>query len=425
MKKIYNLLIFSCIAIPTIAQEQEQEPEQRIKLSPYGFVRSEFFYDSRQSLTSGAGTLYLVPLDKNVNAEGEDLNAQPSARLLSMESRIGLRIAGIDTWNAKITANLEGDFDGFSIAGGNFTSNTLLRLRQAWVKMEWQKLDLQVGQTWHPMFGTVSPSVLGVSVAAPFNPFNRGPQVRVDYKMKDLRVYSAALYQMQNLSVGPRGASPEYLRDGIVPEVYLGFDYTPKSFIFGAGASAIHLRPRIVGEKQTVINDEPTTIPTKVSDKITSLSAQAFAQYSVEKLKIKAKCIYGQNMAHLLQLSGYGISAKHADGSFEYSNLTTGTWWFNVIYGTTYQVGLFTGFSKNYGSSKALVEMPYTFGPNNLEHVYRIAPQFLYNFKNWNIGLEYEITNAAYGEFSLPKGRVVDTHNVLNHRVFAEIMYVF
>lgn len=423
MKKLCNILILSFMALSTIAQESVKE--ERVHYSLYGFVRNEFFYDSRQSLTSGAGVLYLMPLDKNLNAEGEDLNAQPSSRLLSMESRIGLRIAGIDTWNAKITANLEADFDGFSIAGGNYTSNTLLRLRQAWVKMEWQKIDLQVGQTWHPMFGAVSPSVLGVSAGTPFNPLNRSPQVRVDYKMKDLRVYSAAVYQMQSLSVGPRGSSPEYLRDNVVPELYLGFDYTPQSFIFGAGASAISLRPRIVGEKQTVINDVPTTISTKVSDNITSFSAQAFAQYSVEKLKVKAKCMYGQNMAHLLQLSGYGISAKHDDGSFEYSNLTTGTWWFNVTYGKIYQIGLFTGFSKNYGSSKALLEKPYTFGANNAAHVYRIAPQFLYTFNNWNIGLEYEITNAAYGEFSLPKGRVVDTHNVVNHRVFAEIVYNF
>lgn len=421
MKKTVLIALLSC----SVCSIAAQEAEPRIKLTPYGFVRSEFFYDSRQSLTAAAGALYLIPLDEKLNEIGEDLNAQPVSRLLSMESRIGLRITGIDTWNAKITANIEGDFDGFSIAGGNFTSNTVLRLRQAWVKMEWQKLNLQVGQTWHPMFGAVAPAVLGVATGAPFQTLNRSPQVRIDYKMKDMRVYSAAVYQMQNLSIGPRGSSPEYLRDNILPELYLGFDYMPKQWIAGAGINFLQLRPRTIGEREVIIDDVPTIIQAKVDDRISSLSAQAYAQYSVQKLKVKAKCMYGQNMSHLLLLSGYGISEKNNDGSFEYSNLNTGTWWFTITYGKTCQIGLFTGFSKNYGSSKALLEQPYTFGPNNLEHVYKIAPQFLYSHNQWNIGVEYELTNACYGEFSLPKGRVVDTHSVINHRVFAEVVYLF
>ncbi|MDR0941565.1 MAG: hypothetical protein LBM68_05000, partial [Bacteroidales bacterium] len=304
MKKTIFIALLSCFAHSMVAQEAEQ----RIKFSPYGFVRNEFFYDTRQSLTSAGGLLYLAPLDKNVNEIGEDLNAQPVSRLLSMESRLGLRITGIDTWNAKISANVEADFDGFSIAGGNLTSNTVLRLRQAWVKIQWQKLDVQMGQTWHPMFGTVVPEVLGVATGAPFQPLNRSPQVRIGYAMKDLHVYSAAVYQMQNLSVGQHGSSPEYLRNNILPELYVGFDYMPKQWIFGAGIARLELRPRTVGERQVIINEVPTIIQAKVDDRISSLSAQAYAQYSIQKLKVKAKCMYGQNTAHLLQLSGYGIS---------------------------------------------------------------------------------------------------------------------
>ncbi|MDR2963309.1 MAG: hypothetical protein LBU90_06740 [Bacteroidales bacterium] len=421
MKKTIITLVLGMVSLACAAQEVEQ----KVRTSLYGYVRNEFFYDTRQSLTSGAGLLYFLPLDKNENILGEDLNAQAASRFLSMESRIGLRIAGIDTWGAKISANLEGDFDGFSISGGNFTSNTVLRLRQAWTKAAWEHVEVVVGQTWHPMFGPVFPSVLGVSAGAPFNPLNRSPQLRVDYKHKNLRVYGAALYQMQYLSVGPRGSSPEYVRDNILPELYAGLDYSPQSFVVGAGASTIGLRPRIIGEKQITVNEERVAIPVKVSDHVTSYAAQAFAQYKAEKLTVKAKALYGQNMAHLLQLSGYGISAKLADGSYEYSNLNTGTWWFNATYGKTYQVGIFTGFSKNYGSSKPLLEKPYTFGPNNLAHLFRLCPQFLYTYNSWHIGMEYEVTQAAYGTFSLAKGRVTDTHNVINHRIFAEIVYNF
>ena len=413
--------------MPVIAQEEEK----KFSIDIYGFIRNDFYYDSRQSMASAAGLFYLIPLDENRNALNEDLNAVPSSKLLSTASRFGFRIKGPSVWGAATSAALETDFDGFSLQGSNNTSNTVLRIRQAWVKLTWEKFNLLTGHTWHPMFGEVVPTVLSLSTGSPFQPFNRSPQVRVDYKIKDLKFYLSGLYQMQYLSTGPAGAAPNYLNNAILPELYLGFDFTKNGWKAGAGADFIYLRPRVIGQREVEINGVPESIDVKVSDNIASLSFNAFAQYTRDKLAVKAKTIYGQNMGHLLLFSGYGVSKINDNGSYEYTNMNNTTSWLNITYGKKYQAGLFLGYTKNLGSSDELVPLaknPYTFRPpgvNDLDQVYRISPQLSYNLKHWTIGVEYEMTTASYGTLDLKDGKVKDTHDVTSNRVVGIIMYNF
>jgi len=417
MKRFLISIIVFVTLLPAMAQE-----EKKVSVNIYGFVRNDFYYDSRRSLASAAGLFYLIPLDRNLNELGEDLNAIPSSKMLSAASRFGVNVKGPDVWGATTSAKIEGDFDGFS---SNNTSNTMLRIRQAWTKLSWKKVDLLAGHTWHPMFGEVIPTVMSLATGSPFQPFNRSPQVRVDYRMNAFKTYLSAIYQSQFLSPGPLGSSPEYLRDGILPELYLGFDYSKNGWIAGAGANFMHLRPRTIGLKEAEINGEPKIINTKVSDNISSLSFNAFAQYTNDKFAIKAKTIYGQNMGHLLLMGGYGISKINSDGSFEYTNLNNSTSWLNITYGTKYQAGLFLGYSKNLGSSAELVANPFTFGASNIDQVYRISPQVSYNVKHWSFGIEYEMTTVSYGTLDFKDGKVKDTHDVTNNRIVGVMTYFF
>ena len=418
MKRILFSIIIFMMIFPVIAQEEEK----KFSIDIYGFVRNDFYYESRRSLAVASGSFHLIPLDKKLNELNEDLNTIPSSRLLSTASRFGLKIKGPDVWGANVSARIEGDFDGFS---SSHTSNTMLRIRQAWVKLTWEKVDLLAGQAWHPMFGDVYPSVLSLATGSPFQPFNRSPQVRVDYKMNAFKAYFSALYQMQYLSTGPLGSSPDYLRDGILPELYLGFDYAKNGWLTGAGINFIRLRPRVIGQREVEINGEQKIIETRVSDNISSFSLNAFAQYTKDEFAMKAKTIYGQNMAHLLLLNGYGISKINDDGSYEYANLTNSTTWLNVTYGNKFQVGLFLGYSKNLGSSAELLEKPFTFGPSNMDQVYRISPGISYNLKHWTFGVEYEMTTVSYGTMDLKNGKIKDTHDVTNNRVAGVMVYYF
>jgi len=418
MRRFLISIIIFITVLPAIAQEEEK----KFSIDIYGFIRNDFYYDSRRSMASAAGLFYLIPSDRELNVLNQDLNGIPSTRFLSAASRFGLKIKGPDVWGATTSARIEGDFDGFS---SSHTSNTMLRIRQAWTKLTWEKADLLLGHAWHPMFGDVFPTVMSLATGSPYQPFNRSPQIRVDYKMKAFKVYLSALYQSQYLSTGPSGSSPDYLKDGLLPEFYLGFDYAKNGWIAGAGADFIYLRPRVIGNTKVEIDGVPQDILTKVSDNISSFSFNAFVQYTQDKLAVKAKTIYGQNMGHVLLLSGYGVSKVNDDGSHEYTNLNNSTSWLNITYGTKCQAGLFLGYSKNLGSSGELVEKPYTFGPSNIDQTYRISPQVSYNLKHWTFGVEYEMTTVSYGTMDLKNGKVKDTHDVTNNRVVGVMVYYF
>jgi hypothetical protein len=410
-------IIILLITLPVFSQEKEK----KFSVDVYGFIRNDFYYNSRQNMESAAGLFYMLPLDKNENAIGEDLNEIPSSRMLSIASRFGLNVSGPNVWGARTSAKIETDFAGF---GG---STTMLRIRQAWVKLNWEKFDLLAGQAWHPMFGDVIPTVMSLATGSPFQPFNRSPQMRVDYKYRDFRLYLSAIYQLQYNSTGPQGASSDYMIKGILPEIFLGLDYKKNGWIAGAGIDFTRIRPRTIGERNVLIDGIDSTIPVKVQDNISSLSFIAFGQYKNDKLQIKAKTIYGQNLSHLLLLGGYGVSEEKEDGSYKYTNLNNTTSWVNIVYGITYQIALFAGYTKNLGSSEKLLNegKVYVNGFKNLDQVIRVAPHVSYNMKHWTFGVEYEMTTATYGTLTLENGKVENTHHVTNNRIVGLIAYYF
>lgn len=102
---------------------------------------------------------------------------------------MGVRIAGPEILKAKTSANIEADF-----AGDLGVNPAMLRVRQANAVFNWSKSSLLVGQTWHPFWsGKVFPTVGGLNTGCPFQPFNRSPQIRFDYKPSAKFVLSAAM----------------------------------------------------------------------------------------------------------------------------------------------------------------------------------------------------------------------------------------
>lgn len=90
------------------------------------------------------------------------------------------------------------------------------------MKLDWKRVGVLIGQTWHPLFGKVVPDVLNLSTGAPFQPFNREPQIAVSYRSGAWEWTGAALWQLQYTSSGPNGSSESYLKNSCVPEIYVG-----------------------------------------------------------------------------------------------------------------------------------------------------------------------------------------------------------
>ncbi len=436
---------------PANAEVAQEKPKNggKVKFKPYGFIRNYFYYDSRQNIQSNAGLYNQIPKDESWNeTHDEDLNALPSATFLAITSRLGLDVSGVRALNADLSAKIETDFCGFA------QSTTMLRIRQAYMKMKWEHHSFLAGQAWHPMTGDL-PDVLGLASGSPFQPFSRSPQLRYDYTISKMRFTGAAIWQFQYKSVGPNGKSEDYLNKGIMPEFFLGLDYAnEKGFQIGAGVDLLRLRPRTTMETayqyDAVVSDtislgdgifkvqERDTVMTGKTKRIVkeyafSVSPMMFINYKHDKFLLRWKGVFGQNTAHLNMMSGYGVTAVNEDGTYEYSPLRSFSTWLNLSYGSKFKVNLFGGYFKNFGMKEALAGDLYVNGASNIDYIWRVCPALTYNMNKLTFGVEYELTTVGYGntaDKSLKNGhdefgKVVADHNVMNNRVCVMIKYAW
>ena len=391
--------------------------DKAVKAEIYGFVRNYFTYDSRSCVQSNEGLFNMLPNDINPGANGEDLNAIPSVRFLSMTTRLGLNVSGPEILGAKSTAKIESDFCGAS-SGTAFN----LRIRQAYAKLAWEKSDLLVGQAWHPMSGDLMPEVFSLATGAPFNPFNRSPQVRYNYApIKGLSFTAAALYQYQYGSVGLDGkTSNTYSRNALVPEFFVGMTTKGKHLTGGFGVNASTITPRVTAD---VYKDGEKIGAMRVNERLTSYSAMVFGSLKVDYLTVRAKATYGQNTSHMQQPTGFGVVAVE-DGANIYESMQLGSAWITMMYGKKLRYGFFAGWLKNYGSAGKDFTSLVVRNNIGMDQAYRFSPVVTYKVQNMTIGLEYEHTATAYGDYQ-PSGMVTNTHWVANNRICAMLKYDF
>lgn len=381
----------------------------------YGFVRNDFYFNSRKNQEGLDGLFNIFPYPENIKND-KDLNATPNAEMLAISTRLGLDLTGPMVFGAKSSAKIECDFAGISSA------YYLIRIRQAYSKLNWSKNELLVGQTWHPMFANLQPITPALSVATPFNAFNRSPQVRFKHAFNNkLSLTAAAIYQMQFLTQGPNGASASYMKEGLLPSGFIGLDYISKNVSTGIGLDAKSL---------------------KIGDiRLNSGAAVAYARYSSGKFQVSAKSTIGQNMSELLIPGGYGASAYTGAVVTDYTNINTSTSWLSLSYGSKVQVALYGGYLQNLGTNNNLAasDGKYTYygygayatsnttsssAQIQLDKLYRIAPSISYTQANVKLALEYELTTASYGTMQA-NGRVSNPYNVNNHRVMGAVTYSF
>lgn len=421
MKKILIVSLFALGGLAASAQDKA------VKAEVYGFVRNYFTYDSRSCVQSNEGLFNMLPNDQKLNANGEDLNAIPSVRFLSITTRFGMNVTGPEIWGAKSSAKFESDFCGAS-SGTAFN----LRIRQAYTKLAWEKSDLLVGQAWHPMAGDLMPEVFSLATGAPFNPFNRSPQVRYNYSpITSLTFTAAALYQFQYGSVGLDGkTSNVYSRNALVPELFVGMTAKNKYLSGGFGVNASTIAPRVTA----LLDEEKPESIIRVNERLTSYSAMVFGSLKVDDLTVRAKAVYGQNTSHMQQPTGFGVvGIRKSNHAYVYEPMQLGSAWITMMYGKKLRYGFFAGWMKNFGTANHHYELtPVVRNNTGMDQAYRFSPIVTYKVQNMQIGLEYEHTATAYGEYKkstldykLTDGTIVNTHWVANNRVCVMVKYDF
>lgn len=473
MKKRFFIVVLCSLCLTSVsAQEVNTDKKEAAKshlkqhFKPYGFIRNYFTYDSRESW-SGTGDLYnYQPKDENWNqtaaeaaASGvprEDLNAVSTFRFLSLTTRVGVNIVDYKWRGTEFGGKIEADFyAGLSSKTGqthSLSGVAQFRLRQAYLTLGWDSLpmmkgkdyarvDLTLGQTWHPMAADLCDAI-ALNSGAPFGPFNRSPQVKMDARLgKYVTLTVAGLWQMQYLSIGPDNVtSAEYIAYSKTPEAYLGISVHDKGWLFRAGADVLSISPRHLG----TLNGVKVT----VKDRITTASPFVYLQYKKGEFSFKAKTIFAESGEHMNMYGGYGIKAVNADGSYEYTPIRHSTSWISLVYGG--KVGaqeekhqqklqgiLFAGYVKNFGTKEALYDIDgdgkFTkaefFNPRSsaMNQMWRLSPTLLYTVGKFQLGLEYEITSVQYGDGVLNANALSTNglHWVTNHRVQLMTKYNF
>ncbi len=432
MKKIIFILSF---VIPLIINAQDKKEEAKYGINFSGFIKSDFFFDSRENYTLREGHFLLYPKEKSLDADGKDINAKSSFNFLSIQSRLTGKISAPDAFGAKTSGVLEADFFGNENAA--LVDANGFRLRHAYAKLNWEKTELLVGQYWHPFFipGCFS-GVISFNTGAPMQPFSRNPQIRLTHKIGSMNV--AGIISAQRDFTSPQGSSS--LRYSSIPDISAIFSYETKNeenkseFLSGVAFDYKILQPLLTtskGSKSYITNEN-----------VSGFSATAFLKIKKPDFTFKAQAVYGQNLFDLTMLGGYVVNAitDTAKNSVSYSTLNNLAAWTEIhTNGKKIQFGLWLGYTQNLGSKDSIMVYSNKTGGTdittrgaNIKSIIRVAPRIVFIQNKLNFATELEYTSVAYatketnGTLNRDKyGVITKTENMSNLRLLLSVIYNF
>ncbi len=413
-------MALALLSTVTASSQEKEESKFGVKFS--GFVKNDFFWDTRQTISAREGHFLLWPTPVNLDENGEDIYKKASFNFLAIQSRLSAKLTGPDALGAKTSGLIEGDF----FAQANVNTN-LFRLRHAFVKLNWDHTEVMAGQYWNPLFVTSCfPGTVSFNTGTPLQSFARNPQVRVTYKTNGFSLLAAALGQRDYSSVGPLGASSHYLRNSAVPEMQVQVHYETSNedgmnIVAGAGAAYKTIVPRL--------SSSPVEgVTYKVDEKVGGLTAMAFSKLTTKPITAKLQVRYGENIADLLGISGFAATGitDVTTGERSYAPLKSMTFWAEVHSNGNPQVGIFGGLTSNNGINETILTTVPVYGRGTtIRRLYRIAPRIIYNMGKLRLAAEVEYTSAAYGdnydEFYIPADLTLAT----NLRVLTAVYYFF
>lgn len=434
--KLNNLLsMLPMVFFFTLASAQNVSEPPRYGISFSGFLKTDYFLDTREGVSIREGHFLLFPRNISLDANGNDIYARRSYNFLSIQTRLTGRITAPDAFGAKVSGILEADFFGNESAA--FIDANGFRLRHAYAKLNWENTELIAGQYWHPFFIPACFSgVISFNTGAPFQPFSRNPQARLTHKVGDISLTGAISAQRDFAS--PGGSAP--LRNSATPIVsgLVSFESISSSegtgFLAGAGVDYKTIQPL-----QTTTFMGQTFI---TGEKVKGLSATAFLKITRPEFTWKLQTIYGENLFDLIMMGGYVVSslADPATNRVTYSTLNYHTTWSEIqTTGEKVQFALWAGFAKNLGSKEAILAYSNRLGGTDvttrgadMKTITRISPRVVFIQGKFNFATELEYTTVAYatqrtdGTLNRDEyGRITDSQNVGNLRVLLSAILNF
>jgi len=404
--------------LPLLSLAQEKN---KLKIKLGGFISSETCFDTRQTVSSRDGSVFLYPKAKELDNNGKDINGNSALSFSAIFSRLNVKLTGFQALGAQGSAFVEGDF-----AGTSTERSGLLRLRHAYIKLDWEKDQLLMGKYWHPMFVTSCfPRVLHWGAALPFGVLSRVPQVRYTRKFNKGYVLLTASSELDFKSTGPDGSSSKYMQNAAIPEFNTQVKYNLGNAVsIGATAGMKFLKPRLVNSLGNV------------SDKIhSSFHTNLWLKVKSDKFVWNVQSIYGENMTNFVMLGGYAVKNIDKNGDYEYTNIKTGSLW-SEIYTTTGDIryGLFAAYTENLGANDDLFKVTNNEGNlenaglysrgSNIAYAYQVGPRVTYHQGKLMFGAQVLLTGVAYGE-TQKDAKVKNTDTVIGNKILLICKYSF
>lgn len=424
MKRVSILVLLILMVQGISAQDKETDEEKKFGVKISGFVKNDFFYDSRQTVSAREGHFLLWPSPERLDEYGNDINAKANFNFLAIQSRIKGTISGPDAFGAKTSGVIEGDF--FAQLNANIN---LFRLRHAYIKLNWTNLEVLTGQYWNPLFVTdCYPGTVSFNTGTPFQSFARNPQIRVTYNISGFKIIAAALAQRDYATWGIAGPSSRYLRNATVPDMHLQFQYGSKNdnsikYVFGGGIAFKSIVPRLESEMG------PANDIYKVNEKVHGLTAMGFAKITTKPVTIKFQARYGENISDILAISGFAVKeiTNSTTGEQSYTALRSLSFWGEIHTNGKIQFGVFGGYFKNLGTKDPMTNI----GNNvyglatDINSLFRISPRVSITSGKVRVALELEYTAAAYGNYFNLNYIPANTTKIANLRALIGVYYFF
>lgn len=436
MKKIIMLSFVACSFLGN-AQTTTTTPaapvaEKEWEVSLYGFIRTDYIFDSRKSAQVRELNLNLYPLDEaKLATDGDkDQNAVGQSNFLSVVSRLGTKVKGPNVWGAKMSGTLEGDFFGNTEASASSNSSIgMFRLRHAFVNMDWSKTSLTMGQTWYPNFiPEVFPGVANFSTGILFNPFGWATQVKIKQNLTKEVSIAATAYKEREFPTNAVAPAPNQNSASInssIPTFNAHLQFKNKNWIAGLQAEYKSIQPLTVSN-------------TKISkEKVNSTTLMGYAKYSNDKFSFKAYGITGGDMSNLVMLGGYAGYTTSSTEVEKYEASKTTAFWFDVASnGKKIAPGFFFGLTTNNGTGHSLASGEsvkyYMRGTNAtatrvIDQVMRISGRIDFKQNKFRVTPELEYTSAIWGDLNANGTGTADANQVKvgNFRTMVSCVYSF
>lgn len=409
MKNFITFLVSFLFAFNLFA-----EGDFGVKIS--GFVKNDMFFDTRETVAAREGHFLLWPAPEVNDVNGEDVNEKLNYNILAIQSRLSFNLTGPEAFGAETRGKIEGDF----FAQSNVNIN-LLRLRHAYLVLDWGNTELLAGQYWNPMFVTSCfPSTVSFNTGSPFQPFARNPQIRLTQSMGKVNLIAAILSQRDYASRGPQGASSAYLRNSGKPDFHFQAHLNIDNFNAGVGA-----------EYKAIVPELRTDEGYKTDTEVGGLSGLAFFKIKTKPITFKLEGTYGNNIPDLLLASGYAVkSIEETTGIKEYLPISNLSVWSDIhTNGKNFQFGVFGGYYENLGTTDDIMNniSDPVFGlGTNIATMFRVSPRVIFNSGKSRIAGEIEYSSVDFGDGSFSEKAIPqNTTNVVNIRFLIAMYYFF